>query len=77
MLRLPKIAVCKTVSEVILDTLSKLHVIPQCCRHLLISVLHSATSLAARRFMGMWSAKYFGGTDLCERQQPLSAPPSA
>lgn len=76
MLCLPKIAVYKTASEVILDTLSKLHVIPQSCRHLLISVLHSATSLAAKRFMGMWSAGCFGGTDPCERQQPLSAPPS-
>lgn len=76
MLCLPKITACKTVSEVILDTLSKLLVIPQYCRHLLILLLHSATSLASQRFMGMWSAKCFGGADIWERyqQQPLSAP---
>lgn len=77
MLYLPKITVCTTASEVILDTLSKHRVIPQCYRHLLISLLRSASSLSAKRFVGMWSAKCSGHTGICERQQqrPLSTPP--
>jgi len=67
MLYLPKITVCKTVSEVIPDTLSKLHVIPQYRRHLLISPLHSASSLSARRFVGLRSAKCTRGTGIHER----------
>lgn len=44
MLYLPKITVCKTMSEVILDTLSKLHVILStvdiCSFHCCIALLH-------------------------------------